>query len=414
MYIYNEALQWAINGVNKIFTAINNIESIESLRIWYVEYTNFTFSGNTITLTDAPTVFSWAGGVYIDYYSTSGTPAPSSVNLIYNEEAQWETDWINTVFTLIYPIDIIEELRVGWVSYTNFTFNWRFITLAAAPSQEVRVDYYRKDADVPTIDSWITLSQLRSSIYRRLGQTITSLQFPIELADEYISEGITRISKMKRDRIKRGVTTFHKAFDSTILSVSQNKITCWVSKYLPYKGVAIIDWGNKLLYSNKDNDWISSINWLEVDDVAGRKIQFGYKLSRKIEKVSEVFMDWIQLSPQDFAEYRLGKAQDWYCVDNWYLFLPYNLLDWKIITIVYITRSNSSYSEDDIIDFNWDYIPVIKSFVLWNMYKDREDDRFQIEYENYKQLLKEYKRELSKQYETTSTFFKTKSPLDIF
>ena len=67
----------------------------------------------------------------------------------------------------------------------------------------VDLDYYREDVNVNYIESGVTFSQLRSSIYTRLGQQITSLQFPKELADEYVSEGIIRVSKMKRDRTKR-------------------------------------------------------------------------------------------------------------------------------------------------------------------------------------------------------------------
>ena len=55
-YIYNEQAQGTVNGVNKTFIVAHNISSVESIRIGYVDYTNFTYSGNTITLADAPSV----------------------------------------------------------------------------------------------------------------------------------------------------------------------------------------------------------------------------------------------------------------------------------------------------------------------------------------------------------------------
>lgn len=413
-YIFNEQAQWTINWTNKVFTVANTISTVESLRIGYVEYTSFTFSWNTITLTDAPSTIS--GWVFVDYFYDSTAAIFDSVNLIYDEILSWDVDWINTIFYSVYPIDKIDELRIDWIVYNNFTFNWRIVTLAVAPTITVgspHIDYYRKDVELATIDSWVTLSQLRSSIYTRLGQQITSLQFPKELADEYISEWVTRISKMKRDRAKRWIFSFHKSYDWFIKWNTWNSIDVGTtSKYLPAKGIAIVGNWDVVYYSLKTTSTISSISWLETDTLNWVKIQYGYKLSKNIEKISEVFIDWFKLTPSDFAEYRHTKDTDKYCVYNWYLFLPYSTIDWSVITCVYLARNTSEYDDSSIIDFDWDYLPVVKSFVLWNMYKDREDDRFNNEYSNYKQILKEYKRELGKQYETTSAVFQTAWPLN--
>lgn len=411
-YIFNETATGALDGVNKVFTVANSIATIESLRIGYIEYTNFSYSWNTITLADAPTIIN--GGVYVDYFYDTTSVTFDSANLIYDEVLIGTVDWVNKLFYSIYPIDKIDELRIGWLSYSSFTFNWRAITLATAPSVALgapHIDYYRKDVALPTIDSWVTLSELRSSIYLRIGHDITSLQFPKELADEYISEGVVRISKMKRDRNKRGIFSFHKASDSMVTLTDGNTITTATSKYLPSKGIAIIE-GWDVVYYNQKGDWfITSISDLEVDAIAWLKIQFGYKLSKNIEKISEVFIDWFKLTPQDFAEYRLQYSWDAYCVYNSHLFLPYSTWESSIVTVVYISKNNSSYTDTDIIDFDWEYLSVIKTFVLMNMYHDREDDREQREEMRYKQLLREYKRELATQYANTSWVMQTAGPL---
>lgn len=413
-YIFNEQAQWAVNWTNKVFTVVNTISTIESLRIWYIEYTNFTYSGNTIILADAPSVINW--GVYVDYFYESSSNTFDSVNLIYDEVLIWEADGVNTVFYSVYPIDKIDELRVWGVSYSWFTINGRCVTLNAAPSSVMgapHIDYYRKDVNVNTIDSWVTLSELRSSIYTRLGQTITSLQFPRELADEYIVEWITRISKMKRDRTKRGIFTFHKANDWVITITDWNSVNVGsTSKYLPARGIAVIGKWNVVTYWTKTPTSISSISWLELNDIYWERIQYGYKLSKNIQKLSEVFIAWFKLTPADFAEWRGSRDNDKFCVYNWYLLLPYRTIDWETVTCVYTTSHTTEYTENDIIDFDWDYLPVIKSFVLWNMYKDREDDRYNLELSNYKEILREYKRELSRQYETTSAVFQTASILN--
>lgn len=257
------------------------------------------------------------------------------------------------------------------------------------------------------------MAGLRSSIYTRLGQQITSLQFPKELADEYIWEGITRISKMKRDRTKRWILSFHKAYDWFIRWTDWNIIdVASTSSYLPTKGIAIIGKWNVVYYSQKTTTSITSISGLELNLIEWEKIQYGYRLSKKIEKLSEVFIDGFKLTPADFAEYRGTRDSDKFCVYNGYLFLPYRSEDASVVTLSYIGRNAAKYEDNDIIDFDWDYLPVIKSFVLWNMYKDREDDRYVNEYNNYKEILREYKRELSKQYETTSAVFQTAWPLN--
>jgi len=413
-YIFNEQASWLVNWINKVFTLVNSVSSIESLRIGYVEYTNFTFSWNTITLNDAPTVINW--GVFVDYFYEASTSVFDSVNLIYDEQTIWDADWTNRVFYSIYPIGHIEELRVNWVSYTSFTINGRAITLASAPSAILwapRIDYFRSDVDMNTIDSGVTLSQLRSSIYQRIWHTVTSLQFPATLVDEYIVEWVQRISKMKRDKKKRGIFSFHKAYDSQIVSTDGNSINIGTpSMYLPSKGIAIIENWDVLTYSSKSSTSIGSINWLDINDIWGFNIQFGYKLSKNIEKISEVFVNWFKLLPSDFAEYRYKKNKDSYCVYNNYLFLPFWMADGQVVTVVYLGKNTTVYTDTDIIDFDGDYLPVIKTFVLWNMYHDREDDREIKEQARYKEILKEYKRELSKQYENTSWTMQTASPLN--
>lgn len=413
-YIYNEQATWTLDWVNVTFTVSNPISQIESLRVGYVEYTSFTYSGNTIILDDAPTVLN--GWVYVDYFYDSSSNEFSAINLIYDEVLSGVADWINKTFIAVYPVDMIDELRVWGVVYTNFYTSWRYVILNDAPSSldwAPHLDYYRKDAQISTIDSWVTLAQLRSSIYVRIWQTVTSLQFPKELADEYISEWVKRISKMKRDKTKRWVLSFHKAYDwiiewtnGLILDVGS------VSRYLPAKGIGIIRWWDVVYYNNKTTSSITSISDLDIDLVSWLKIQYGYKLPRNIEKVSEVFINWFKLTPSDFAEYRAHKAIDKFTVYNWYLFLPYRTTDAEIVTVVYTCAHNSQYWDNDIIDFDGDYLPVIKTFALWNMYHDREDDRMQKEEARYKELLKEYKREISKQFENTSWVFQTSWPLN--
>lgn len=75
-FIYNETLSWTVNGVNLVFTSAYQIDKIESLRVGGVEYTNFTFSWNVITLVDAPTTT--LGSPTLDYFIVDSGNVPSS------------------------------------------------------------------------------------------------------------------------------------------------------------------------------------------------------------------------------------------------------------------------------------------------------------------------------------------------
>lgn len=71
-FIYWEVLTGDIDGVNKVFYASNSIDSIESLRIAWAEYTLFSFNSNRVVLQDAPEI--WMGQPSIDYWKVSLTP----------------------------------------------------------------------------------------------------------------------------------------------------------------------------------------------------------------------------------------------------------------------------------------------------------------------------------------------------
>lgn len=70
-YIFWETPSWAINWVNKVFTLTNTIDKIEEIYIWGASYRSFSYTWNTITLTDAPTVATWAP--IVDYWIVTTT-----------------------------------------------------------------------------------------------------------------------------------------------------------------------------------------------------------------------------------------------------------------------------------------------------------------------------------------------------
>lgn len=73
MEIRKEIPLGAINGINKTFTLANEIGMIDDVFMDGVIYTSFSFSGNQLTLSDAPTL-----SIFVDYSTTSTTPSTDS------------------------------------------------------------------------------------------------------------------------------------------------------------------------------------------------------------------------------------------------------------------------------------------------------------------------------------------------
>lgn len=64
-YVTNEVPTGTVNGVNTSFDTVQDIKQIMDITIDGVPYnTGYSFSGNTVTLTDAPTL-----DIHVSYLS---------------------------------------------------------------------------------------------------------------------------------------------------------------------------------------------------------------------------------------------------------------------------------------------------------------------------------------------------------
>lgn len=72
-YIYNETLTGVVDGVNTVFTTIQNIDKIEDVYLGGSPYRDLTYTGgtNVVTLADAPPLLSVPT---IDYFFSTVTP----------------------------------------------------------------------------------------------------------------------------------------------------------------------------------------------------------------------------------------------------------------------------------------------------------------------------------------------------
>ncbi len=409
-YIYNESLQWVVNWVNKVFTSAYPISQVESLRVWSVEYTNFTVTWNQVTLTDAP-----SSQVYLDYFLDSSPIINDPVNFIYNETLVGSVDWVNTVFTSLYPISSIEELRVGWVSYTNFSYNWKVIILATAPTiiqWSPTIDYYKASAYKPLISSGTTFSQIRNDIYTQIGQTINSLQYPVDLVNLHIKEGLKTISNLKTNRKKVSVYSFNKANDWIVQTIGWTWINVGtIPQYTPTKWIVAVGYNEFVDYYTTTSSEFTSLVWLDISLVEGMKYSVWYRIPNNVKRVAEVYLNGFKLDPLDIREFTIWGSWIWFFQFDNYLFVPYSTRENEIITVFYTSDTWELDSDTSIVDFEWDYMKVLRRYVLKEVYHDREDEREDRANMKYKEDLREYKSFISKSHDGINNVFKTSSRL---
>lgn len=409
-YIFNEKLSWTVNWVNKIFTSVYPISQVESIRVGFVDYTNFTFTWNTVTLTDAPNQ-----DVFIDYFLDNSPIINDPVNFIYNETLVGSVDWVNTTFTTSFPISSIEELRVGWIAYTNFSYNWKTIVLATAPTiiqGSPTIDYYKASAYKPLISSWTTFSQLRDDIYTQIGQTIASLQYPQKLVDLHIKEGLKTISNLKTNRKKVSVYSFNKAKDWRITSYSANNLNVGIiPTYTPSKWKIVIGSSEFVDYYNTTSTSFINLVGLEITPTSEMRYSVWYRIPNNIKLIAEVYLNGFKLTPMDIREFALAENPiGFYQFDN-YLFLPYSNKEGDIVTVFYTSDTWDLSEDSSVIDFEGDYMKVLRRYVLKEVYHDREDEREDRAVIKYKEDLREYKSYIWKNHDGINNVIKTGWPL---
>ena len=107
-YVYSETLSGTVDWVNKVFTSAYEIDRIDELNIWGVTYTDFSFTWNVITLTDAPSVV--LGSPKLSYFKAWVVipTTPSQKTFLEIVEEVYQDVWQNTS-SLQYPISMVRR-----------------------------------------------------------------------------------------------------------------------------------------------------------------------------------------------------------------------------------------------------------------------------------------------------------------
>lgn len=322
-FIYNEQLVWVVDGVNKVFTSVKEIESIEDMRLWGADYTDFSFIWNVVTLTDAPTV--WTGIPKIDYFIKSTIVTPT---------------WTSTTFAKIVE-DIFEEI-------------------------------------------W---------------QSPSSYQYPRTMIDRLTKEELTKRLNESPDRVKKLWTySFNKASDCRVTEYSATSLNVGtIPTYTPSNWKVILWYWEVIDYSNVSSTSFLSLSWLWIVYKGWDEVTIGYKIPTWVKKISEVIINWRLINYVDMREYI--SSLNWvYTIIDWYLFLPKTYWE-TVVNVTYIKSNSLPITWSDIIDFNEDYMAVIRFWVQVKAFVMRWDERLSTMNQLLQDELKKYKSYNARQVE---------------
>lgn len=331
-FIYNETLAGTVDGVNKSFTSLFTIESIEDLRLWGIDYTDFSFVGNTVTLTDAPTIATWSPS--IDYFKLSLTPS-------------------------------------------------------ATPSNK-------------------TFGEFCLDIYEDIGQYITSFQYPLTMVERYVREELLlNLNKRINPLRKVGTYSFNKAVDLTASAYSAVEVGVGtMPTYTPATGKLLIGYGEVVDYSSVSATAFTWISGLEIVYKAGDKVTVGYSIPTWVKKVSEVTVNGFTLTFKDFREYK-STQEGCYTVWENYLFLPRSSGE-CVVNVTYTKDNVSPVDNSSIMDFEPEYLNVVRFATLVKLFAFRGDERLAITAQLYTQALKDYKGYIARQVDGTNNQIKAR------
>lgn len=318
---------------------------------------------------------------------------------IYNEILQWDIDWVNTQFTTTLEIDKVEEVYLGWAAYRNISFSWNVITFNDAPPLWVNsptVDYFSVDTGVENWTGDYTFWTLIDDIYGEIGQDRDSWTYLIDIVKRKINQNL---KKTRNDKYYNNSTrsySFNKAEDVPAIWYNASSIEVWDIDYVPANWYILINW-NLVKYTDY-MDW--QLNWAAwYVYSSGDKVQIGYNIPEWVKNISEVKLNSEKLEYSDFRNelynhYTIVTDSTW----ERYLFLPY--YDEAVITVKYQPTNWILVNDDDVVNFEYEYMDVIIQYVVYSMLMSREDDRW-IDFK--REYLDEYKKYKSYKNRVTSS-----------
>lgn len=331
---------------------------------------------------------------------------------LYGETLTGTVDGVNLVFTSSQPIAAVEDLRIGNVTYSGFSFTTgdTTVTLADAPTVGTGapvMDYFVYQAVPSVVGTTQTFGGLIDSTYMVLGHDRASEQFPEALVKEKLNEASRILNNSRNNpKLKLGSYSFNPTGALTATAYSATEIGVGaIPTGTPANGVVLLRGSSPVNYATVSASALTTLSGLDFAYQSGDVVNVGYKLPTAAKKLSAVYVDGYRL---DYADFRLftnygknyadeaGRYTLWRdAVGDEYLFIP-NSCDHDGVVTVHYVPVNLQYDDDaDLLDFEPEYRQLLSLYAAYKVCLYREDDRWQtfkgeydMEFQKYKAFLR--------------------------
>jgi hypothetical protein len=350
--------------------------------------------------------------------------ATISTNFIFNETLVGTVDGVNTVFTSAQPIGSIEDLRLGGVDYTDFSFvqGSQTVTLTDAPTVGTgapRMDYFVYEATPAVVGTTQTFGGLVDSTYMVLGHDRASEQFQEDLVKEKLNEASRVLNNSRNNpKLKLGSYSFNPTGEIEATAYSATEISVGtVPAGTPADGVVVLRGASPVEYTGLSASAFTGLTGLGFAYEAGDVVNVGYQIPSAAKKVSAVYVDGVRL---DYVDFRLFSNYSKSYVDEtnrytvWrnsagdeFLLIPASCEDTSVVTVHYVPV-NLQYDDDaDLLDFEPEYRQLLSLYAAYKCCLYREDDRWQTFKNEYDMEFQKYKAYLRRAEGTQSKVVST-------
>ena len=299
---------------------------------------------------------------------------------IYNEIPSWVIDGVNKEVITAYNISNIEEVYVWWAAYRMVTFLNNVITLNDAPPvwATVSIDYYT-EVDIPVPNEWeVTFWGLIDEVYQELWQKDTSLTYPKNMVKRKINQAL---KKIWNETIRTYSSySFRQTWLITANSYNEAYIEIWSWKAIPSQWYAMIA-GSIFPYQYV---WDKLIGTRNITYNVWATVYIGYPIPWEVKVLTTVLVGTQELKKTDIR----NLSNNSYFIYNDFLFIP--LAQNDNVVVRYINRTLLLEEDEDYIDLEYEYSPVISYYVVYKMLLAREDDRAWIYKSEYNEERRKY------------------------
>lgn len=328
-----------------------------------------------------------------------------SSTYIFSEVPTWAVDGVNKTFTVVNTIDTIEEIYIAGVPYRHFSFFGTTITLVDAPLTgfDISVDYWTPSSvpDPVEVDG-VPFGDIVASVYSRIGQGSSSLQYPLSLIKKLIVEGFTKVDgdRPSPSSVRRSEYSFNKAPDFTTTAYSAGELNGGrtLSTYVPSAGKVLLKNSVLVDYASKSGGALQTLSNLNVVYQSWDSVSIGYRLGAAVKFPQEVLLNWVPLTFADKSEFSITSNTRNYTIINGYIFLPYSENGHDIVTVHFFKTFTTPTLDADVVPFEPERIQVVELYAEYNAYRSREDERYTVTKQDYLEQLRDYKAFLSKQH----------------